>query len=1147
MRLFSSIKDIRQVKYFSNVNKGIKPFLINEIYRTYSDKSIMVILENNNDIDLYYNLFKNFFFTDNIIRFPSWDSIPFEELSPSQPILNERFKSFNSIQQKKKNDSLILFTNLDALLQLVPNKSTLEKNYFCVKSCQELSLDQLNSQLNHQGYEKVGVVLEPYEYAVRGGIIDLWPIGQEHPYRVDFFDNVVESIRKFNPISQISFHKVDKIIICNSFESPRQHEANKIFIENYRNLFGPSANEELFIHKLKNDIKADGIENWLPLFYKDKLEDITEFFKPDIIISDDSFLEKTKNKLDEIISMYEEKKNMSDMGNESINSPIPPELFYCSYKRLNEIYNNNKFKKLCYLEKEKNSKNYKVNCKENIEFHNIHFSNDEIIQRLKKIIDHNKGIKKIILSYSSNKEKNKIIDLFSYLNERKFRDIKKTIEDCMDNLEVIDILLIPIEEGFELPLLKIITHNEIFKKKTNISPKKVRNNLIDIAQLQINDVIVHISHGIGKYLGLKTIKINNSPHDCLVIEYLEKSKLYVPVEDIRLISKFGEANENILLDKLGSGSWEKKRSNVKKRIRDLANSLITIAAKRSTMKGLKLKINQNKLENFSKSFNFIETDDQLATLDEVYKDLCSGKLMDRLVCGDVGFGKTEIALRASAVVTDNNFTVLIIAPTTLLARQHFSTFQKRFKNINTVGLIDRNINAKKKKEIIQEFLDKNIKILVSTHAIFSADLKDADLGLVIIDEEQRFGVSHKEKIKKIKSGVHLLTLTATPIPRTLHMSLMGIKDLSLIKTPPVDRKSIDTKVIKFDNAVIKKAIFREKSRSGQIYLVVPKVKDIPIIHDRIKSIYPNLRIGIAHGKLTAMKLESVMDNFYNYKSDLLISTTIVEAGLDIPKANTLIVYKSDNFGLAQLHQLRGRIGRSDKKAYSYFTLEKNVVSKNAVRRLKALQTMDDLGAGMQLANYDLDIRGAGNLLGEEQSGQISQVGIEMYQRLLKECMNDLKGEDNYINAEEIEVSIKLPILIPEKYIPNLSLRLSIYRKVGEFQEKDEMNLFKEEMINRFGIIPVEFSNYLDVMYLKLLCGKCSISKVYVFNKYYQITFNKKRKKYSESFIKWITDNKNKITLKDSHVIKIEHDIQEVKKQLLNIIDLTKNMLELLKN
>ena len=1148
MKLFNSIKEISKYKYFSNVNEGIKPFLLKELNNTYSEQNIMVILNNNSEIDQYYDLFKNYFNFNNILKFPSWDIVPYEETSPSQVILNERFTSINNIiVHDNKRKSYLVLSNVDSVLQLLPLKLLLTNNYFEVKIKQNLSLEILNSNLYSIGYERVEIVLEPHEYAVRGGIIDIWPLGEDYPIRVDFFGDRIDSIKTFNPISQITINEQEKKNIFSSIESPRDKKSNKIFIENYRKKFGPSTSKELFVHKLKNNIRADGIENWLPLFYSSDLIDLTEFFDIKLIIADNSFLEIAKKKIEDINNLYSEKISTMEKNYETINFPLPPKCFYLSYDKLNNICSAKYFKELYYLSTEKSDLVYEIKCKENLEFQNLTLSNDEIIERFEKIIKNNIGQKKLIISYKEKDEKDKALNLLNYLNLSNYRDANNNIEDCMDDLDIIDLVLMPISQGFELSLLKIITINEIFRIKSNIRPKKVRNNLIDIAQLLMNDLVVHLSHGIGKYIGLKTIIINNSPHDCLVIEYLEKAKLYVPVEDIRLISKFGDSKNNIALDKLGASNWSKKKLNVKKRIKDLANNLIMVAANRASAKGIKFKIDYDNLLEFSKNFKFSETEDQLATLEEVYHDLNSDKLMDRLVCGDVGFGKTEIALRATAIVTDNDYNVLIIAPTTLLARQHFTTFKKRFSEIENVAMIDRNTIPSKKKIIVKGFIEKKIKILVATHAVFSFNLKDSDLGLVIIDEEQRFGVGHKEKIKKIKSGVHLLTLTATPIPRTLHMSLMGIKDLSLIKTPPVDRKSVETKVIKFDKLTIKNAIYREKSRSGQIYLIVPKVKDISNIYNKILSIYPNLRIGIAHGKLTSKDLEIVMDSFYNYKLDLLISTTIVEAGLDIPRANTLIVYKSDYFGLAQLHQLRGRIGRSDKKAFAYFILENNNISKNAVRRLKALQTMDGLGAGMQLANYDLDIRGAGNLLGEEQSGQITQVGIEMYQRLLKECISDLKGLNNYSNAEEIEVSIKLPILIPDKYIPDLSLRLSLYRRVGEFQEIEEVNMFKEEIINRFGLIPEEFSNYLDVMSLKLLARKCSISKIYFFSEFYQITFDSKRENYSERFIKWITDNKGKIVLKNTHVIKIKHSVKDIKKQLVNIIDLTKNMLELLKN
>ncbi|MDC3023889.1 transcription-repair coupling factor [Alphaproteobacteria bacterium] len=1142
--------DIRNksIRYFTNVNNGIKPFLINELQSRYSKKRILIILDNNDEINYYHSLFIEYFKSNNILKFPSWDNLPYEEVSPSQNILSERFKTLSFEQNDfTYNNSLIILANIESFLQMVPLKKFLKEDSFNLYVNDKCSLQKFNSNLLNAGYEKVSLVLEPYEYAVRGGIIDIWPIGSEYPLRIDFFGDLVESIKSFNPVSQITIQNEKSVNICNSLESPRSKKFNQYFTENYRNLFGPTASEQLFIHKLKNGIRAEGVENWLPLFYSNKLCNIVDFFDAELILADDDFFQKAKKKLEYIFDLYLEKKNLEKKENENFNSSLHPNFLYLSDTELKSIYKSDNFKEFSLFSNSEEKNSINIPCKQNLEFHNSSSSNEEVIERLNLVINSNLGKKKLIITYMSKDEKIKATNLVNKLSFNNFRDTTSSIEQSMNSFDTLDLINIPLKEGFELPLLKVITLNEIFKTQRYAKAKKVRNNLIDIAELHINDLVVHFQHGIGRYLGLKTIKINNSPHDCLIIEYLDNSKLYVPVEDIRLISKFGESKGVITLDKLGSSNWIKRRSSVKNKIRDLASNLIALAAKRAVVKGKNFNIDYNKIAEFSKGFDYQETEDQLATLEEVYRDLSSGKLMDRLVCGDVGFGKTEIALRASAIVVDNNCNVLLIAPTTLLARQHYNTFNKRFYKKEKIKLLDRNTKPTERKEITNNFIKKEIKILISTHAIFSVDLSKANIGLFIIDEEQRFGVSHKEKIKKIKNNVHLLTLTATPIPRTLHMSLLGIKDLSLIKTPPVDRKSVETKILKFDKVIIKNAIFNEKKRAGQIYLIVPKVKDIKNIYQKITNIYPNLNIGVAHGKLNSKELEQVMNNFYNYKIDLLISTTIVEAGLDIPRANTLIVYKSNYFGLSQLHQLRGRIGRSDKKAYAFFTLENNNISSNAVRRLKALQTMDTLGAGMQLANYDLDIRGAGNLLGEEQSGQITQVGIEMYQRLLKECINDLKDVNNQSNTQEIEVSIKLPILIPEKYIPDLSLRLSLYRRVGEINEIDELKSFKEEMINRFGIIPDEFSNYLNVMVLKLLARKCSISKIYVFKKVYSITFDNKRKDYSENFIKWVTNSKNKIILKDSHVIKVSHEIEDAKEQLFDIIDLVKNMLILLES
>ena len=696
----NNLSKISNIKYFSNITKGIKPFFINEFNYIFNNKKILVILNDNTEINEYYNLFTDYFNNKNILKFPSWDNTPYEEVSPSQKILSERFNSFNFKQNTAiSNNNFIILTNLDAFLQLVPKEKYLKHNSNEIRLNDKISLTDLNSKLQDLGYEKVSIVLEPYEYAVRGGILDLWPIGSDSPLRIDFLGNNIDSIKKFNPISQMTLKNINMSIISGSLESPRGSANKKKFIQNYRNLFGPVTNDQLFVVKLKNNMKAEGIENWLPLFYPSDMCSLLDYFNVDIVLSDNYFREKSKEKLKEIYNLYEEKKNMLKNDKDIINAPLSPSKFYLSSENIKKIIYNENFIELNFLSPGKLSSNYEIKCNENIEFHNMNITNEDIIKRLKNIISNCKDKKKVIIAYFTKDEKNKAQNLIKNIEIKKVRENKKYIHESLDDLDLIDLVSIPIVEGFETPLIKVITINEIFKtKKAYISQNKTRNNLIDIAQLHLNDLVVHVQHGIGKYLGLKTISINNSPHDCLIIEYQEKSKLYVPVEDIRLISKFGEARASISLDKLGASSWEKRKFSVTKKIKELANSLITLAAKRSTLKGKKYEISYSKLDDFSKGFNFAETDDQLASLNEVYKDLSSGKLMDRLVCGDVGFGKTEIALRAACIVANNNSNVLVIAPTTLLARQHYNTFKKRFHNYHVVELLDRNTRISRKKK-----------------------------------------------------------------------------------------------------------------------------------------------------------------------------------------------------------------------------------------------------------------------------------------------------------------------------------------------------------------------------------------------------------------------------------------------------------------
>ena len=1127
---------------FYNSSEGIFPFVVSEILDN-SKKNIIVLRDNKCLIPFEKSL-KAITGLKDILIFPSWDCFPYSNISPSNQNINTRFKVLSDILLNE-NTTKVIITSFKNLVMLLPNKQEVKSNIFFLKKNKEYSLKKIINDISARGYSQVNLVLEPNEYAVRGGLIDIWPVGASSPFRLDFFGNILESIKYFDPISQISNKETNSVSIYQNIEPPLSEESKNYFTSNYRYHFGPASNKNLFVQQLQETNKIDGIDHWMPLFYKNKFISFFDFFNPEYLIFDHSILSDIETFYDEIQSSYKDRIEVTKHKMDSMNQPIKPNLLYMDKFFLDEKFNT--LKKLIFNRFNSNNIfHYDLKASDNIESE-IKISTDDDLDKILTNIVKKKNTKKIIFVADNDKNRDKLLfSLNNLLKKSKyvFRTSKTNLSECFDDQEVIDLIISSIDKGFENNFIKIISFYEIFKIRKYSASKNFKNN-INVSNLSIGDYVVHNNHGIGRYLGLKAIMIDDLPHDCMVLEYLNKSKLYLPVENINLISKYGNSDKNVSLDKLGHGNWDAKKKSVKKKIRDLASSLISIAAKRNIAKSIKMNIDNIKLKEFARGFKFNETEDQTVCLSEVFNDLTSLKPMDRLICGDVGFGKTEIALRAAFITSLNNLKSIIIVPTTLLANQHYKNFKDRFLNHTEVELITRNTTKNNKNIILQKFECTKCNILIGTHALLSLNFNNISLGLIIVDEEQHFGVSQKEKIRNLKSNINLLTLTATPIPRTLHMSLLGIRDLSLITTPPVNRQNIRTTICSFEKGVVRKAIQNEKIRSGQIFLIVPRISDIEKIILKLKIIYPKLKYEIVHGKLKAKDIESAMNNFYLSKCDLLLSTSIVESGLDIPKANTIIVYKADQFGLAQLHQLRGRIGRSNIKGYAYFTLERRNITKNAERRLKALQTMDSLGAGINLANHDLDIRGAGNLLGEEQSGQIIQVGIELYQKLLKECIDDLRNINKDF-SDDVIINIKLPILIPENYISDLSLRLSIYRKLGEIKLKEDFLNFEEEMINRFGLIPSEFKNLIELVKLKVLAASTKIIRIDANQDNIYIYFNKEFKDYSEQFIKWITNNKTYITLVDEFKIKISNkekiDIEKLLLRVYEIVNTINNIL-----
>lgn len=689
--------------------------------------------------------------------------------------------------------------------------------------------------------------------------------------------------------------------------------------------------------------------------------------------------------------------------------------------------------------------------------------------------------------------------------------------------------------GFRGDGLCLVSEQDILGERQNRkSAKKVTSKdfIADVSSLSVGELVVHIEHGIGRFLGLENITAGGAPHDCLKILYAGDAKLFVPVENIDVISRYGMEDDNIQLDTLGGLAWQAKKARVKEKIRDIAEKLIKIAAERHLKVADSFVPPQGLYDEFCARFPFNETDDQLNAITDVLKDLNQGSPMDRLVCGDVGFGKTEVALRAAFAVAMSGAQVALIVPTTLLARQHYYNFKKRMEGFPVrVRMLSRLVTPKEAAETKKGLEDGSVEIVIGTHALLSKDIKFCNLGLLIIDEEQHFGVAHKEKLKALKSNVHVLTLTATPIPRTLQMSLTGVKQLSIIATPPVDRLAARTFVMPFDKVMIKEAIYREKFRNGQVFFVCPRVSDIFGMEKELRALVPDIRILVAHGQMPVKQLEDVMNDFADGKADMLLSTTIIESGIDMPTVNTMIVHRSDMFGLAQLYQLKGRVGRSKVRGYCYFTVPKQKELKPvAERRLNILQALDTLGAGFSLASHDMDIRGSGNILGEEQSGHIKDVGIALYQHMLEEeIMRQKSGERQRREDEPADwapqITTGIPIMIPETYVRDLGVRLGLYKRIGEIRDKAGILDMREELTDRFGKLPEEVDNLLKTVEIKQLCREANVEKIDAGAKGILITFHNNVFKAPDKLINWVSRQFGVIKIRPDQKLFVERDLQ----------------------
>lgn len=1123
----------------SSVAEGFDAFLLHAF--AHQNKDILYIVSDGVELARTADLLQFVNPKLQVLRFPAWDTVPYDRVSPNINIIAERINTLSELAANPTpKHSRIVIASIGSVLQKLPPQKIFINSSRELKVGSVLNFDNFIHYLIINGYVRVEQVFEPGEYAVRGDIIDIFPVGTDEPLRIDLFDEEIEKIRTFDAMSQRTTGQLQNYTFRVMSEVMLDNNTIKSFRGKYREAFGAAFNEDEIYESISNGKKYIGMENWLPFFYEDALPGIFDYLPAAQIVLGKNTDEAAQAKTESIADYYQarlEALQVKSATEIDIYRPIKPELLYYTATEFRQIIakrNPIEFNALSIPDAEGI-----VNCQV-IPGRNFSAAKNvaagQVYTDLKNYLTENSKLKRIVACYSEGSRERIASLLHEYGAENL--TLSETWADSLKKAENnVALTIMPLAHGFKSDDLLLISEQDILGERQNRRhAKKVtaKDFIADVSALSIGDLVVHIEHGIGRFMGLENIMAGGAPHDCLKIIYANDAKLFVPVENIDVLSRYGAEDENIQLDTLGGSAWQAKKTKVKQKIRDIAEKLIKIAAERQLKKADCFIPSQGMFDDFCSRFPYNETDDQLNAIHDVLADLNTSVPMDRLVCGDVGFGKTEVALRAAFAVASSGAQVALIVPTTLLARQHYQNFKARMEGFPVrVKMLSRLVSPKEAAETKKGLEEGSIEIVIGTHALLSKDIKFCNLGLLIIDEEQHFGVVHKEKLKQLKSDVHVLTLTATPIPRTLQLSLTGVKQLSIIATPPVDRLAARTFVMPFDKVMIKEAIYREKFRNGQIFFVCPRVSDIFGVEQELKALAPDIKILVAHGQMPVRQLEEVMNDFADGKADMLLSTTIIESGIDMPSVNTMIVYRSDMFGLAQLYQLKGRIGRGKKRGYAYFTVPpKRKLTPIAERRLGILQALDTLGAGFSLASHDMDIRGSGNVLGEEQSGHIKEVGISLYHHMLEEEILRLRSgvladeQQREIRDWAPQITTGIPIMIPESYVRDLGVRLGLYKRIGELEAIENIADMREELIDRFGAIPTEVDNLLKTVEIKILCREAGIDKIDAGAKGVLISLRGNTFAKPEKLMEYIFSSFGQIKVRPDQKLFIEKDLSE---------------------
>jgi transcription-repair coupling factor (superfamily II helicase) len=1015
-----------------------------------------------------------------VLTLPGWDCLPYDRVSPALPVMAERLATLSALQAKQ-NKPQLLVTTVSAATQRLLTPFRIRQLTRRIAEGERIEREALVEQLNALGYQRADTVAEHGEYAVRGSLIDLFPAGQEMALRLDFFGDEIDSIRRFDPADQRSTDKADRFTLMPASEGLLDAESIKRFRSGYRETFGATATQDPLYQALSDGRRMSGMEHWLPLL-EEKLSTLFEHLGDDDLILRDSNADQALDARADAVEDYFQNRVRANEGEPGSYRPLEPDALYFSKAEWVSVEAERPIHLASPFREPESDRVIDFGVAAARDFAPERAQQANIYEAVAKhVADLRRSGHKVVLASYTRGARERLSGLLDE-HDLKAQKLVDNWQEALGSKTQPTLLVLPLDHGFTTPDVAVLTEQDMLGDRLVRRRKKRKAAdafLAELAALSPGDLVVHAEHGIGRYEGLTQIPVSRVPHDCVALEYARGNKLYVPVENIELLSRYGNESEGVTLDSLGGEGWQRRKARMKERIREIAGELIKTAALRAMRPGI-IAEPDSSYPAFVDRFPYEETDDQDRAIADVLQDLEAGKPMDRLVCGDVGFGKTEVALRAAFVMAMTGKQVALICPTTLLARQHYKNFVERLQGFPlNVGRLSRLVPAAEAKKTKEGVADGTIDIVIGTHALLAKGIDFKRLGLVVVDEEQHFGVTHKERLKALRSDVHVLTLTATPIPRTLQMAMSGLRELSVIQTPPVDRLAVRTYVTPWDGVVLREALLREHYRGGQSFFVVPRIADLPNMEEWLAEQVPEVKFVTAHGQMSAGQVEERMSAFYDRKYDVLLSTTIVESGLDIPTANTLIVHRADRFGLAQLYQLRGRVGRSKTRAYAYLTMAADrSITEAAQKRLQVLADLDSLGAGFQLASHDLDIRGAGNLLGDEQSGHIKEVGFELYQSMLEDAIVELKA-GGIPREEEFtpQISVDAPIMIPETYVPDLDLRMGLYRRLGELDDRQAIESFAAELIDRFGALPDETANLMKIVEVKLNCKAASIAKL----------------------------------------------------------------------